>query len=637
TIVEKSEFVVEKGANPSVAESNHSEIIASAPVSVSVEGGNLKRSVTPGETERAIVDETKGSLLEEEEVLVASTQNPANSSFASDRDGDVDPTPSPDDGANEETIPITTEVSSEDYEGVESGGGLQAYIGQGLLGVPEHGIVETEPVLLDGIWIGQVIIEDDLFCLDANPNLWRLRMTIPSNMIGRFCGTNGIHVKNLKARYQAKVLVHSTDPNDTTALLEVSCPPEFKVEVLRWISFRTRSPHSITKIDDATKLLRKLPFGELTLVYVRSWYSQKHLFVTIVDSVYEEFLRMEAEMNADYANIGTRVLLSDPIFVNKIAVLRTATTWSRVCILDVVDGSTRCAICFLLDHGVFVVVRMGELVKIKEPYMQIPFQAVSVVWAHAQPNIVAKPDDLLLQRYFSNDSLYVFPVRNETCCRSDVIFFNRIKDTKHDSQYLYQDILVQAVNEGYYRFAGKLIYLDEQFELNGSESAYYFCPYSDVYEALVFYRMSNGEIVRALDAPMPRPVPKPMPQTENQQQHQQGQPEDMQEQQRQSPIQHQSNNRTPNGDAVSTANGDGNNSHNAQNSGNRGRGRGKYVPNGAYRPNRQSNTRTPNGDAVSTANGDGNNSHNAQNSGNRGRGRGKYVPNGAYRPNRGRR
>nr|CDS25483.1 hypothetical protein HmN_000122300 [Hymenolepis microstoma] len=534
TMRETSKLVDEKAANSWARPSNHSESIASAPVGVSVEGGDLQEAVTPVESECTSVSENNGSSLEKEEILTASAQNPvsANSSIARDCIGDDDDSsPGPGDGgANEEPTAIAAVVSSKNNEVVKSGGGPQSYIGQGVLAMPEHGIVETEPVWYNGAWLAQVLVGDDLSCLDANSNLSRLSLAIPVSMLGLFCGKKGIHVKTLKERFQANVLVSSCDSNTTIVRLEVSCPPKFKEAVIRWMLRRTESAPSTSKIGDPTKLVRKLPLGELTRVYVRSWYSQKHLFVTIVDRSYEEFRKMEKEMSADYANNRARLWLYEPVFATSIAVLRTGTVYSRVCILDVMEGNRKCAVCFLLDHGTFAVASITDLFKIKVRYMRTPFQAVSVMWAHAQSAPVDIPDDYLLRRYFNNDSLYVFPVRNETCCRSDVIFFNRIEDPKQNSQYLYQDILVQAANEGYCRFAGKIINLNEQFELNGCEKAYYFCPYSSVYEDLVCYRMPNGEVVRALDVPVPRPSPQP----ENEQQHQQDQLVDMQRQQRQS-------------------------------------------------------------------------------------------------------
>nr|CDS25482.1 KH domain containing protein [Hymenolepis microstoma] len=464
---------------------------------------------------------------------------------------------------------------------VNSNGSPLTYFGQGMLGIPEYQIEETEPQLHDGVLLPQVLIPPDLPIFD-DPNMFRTNFVIPNTMSGIIIGKQGKNVNALKEKFYADISISPSQFDHSNIVLTVSCPTDSKEDVIKWILKRIRTKPSMTPIGNPYQLLRTTPLGELTRVFIRSSYSRKHLFVTIADECYNNFLEMEKELTADYLNaINTRLQLYDPVVVGTIAVLKTGVIYSRVFIMDIIDSNPKLAICFLLDHGTFTVAPVGDLRKIKTRYMQIPFQAVSVMWAHAQSPFVDISDENFLMRYFNNDSLYVFPVRNETCCRSDVIFFNRIEDPKQNSQYLYQDILVQAANEGYCRFAGKIINLNEQFELNGCEKAYYFCPYSSVYEGLVFYRMPNGEVVRALDVPVPRPSPEP----ENQQQHQQDQLVDMQRQQRQSANQRQRNDRTPNGGAVATVNGRGNNNHNFQYGGNRGQSRGKYVPNGANRPN----------------------------------------------------
>ncbi|VDO08345.1 unnamed protein product [Rodentolepis nana] len=465
--------------------------------------------------------------------------------------------------------------------GANSNGSPLAYFGQGMLGIPEYQIEETEPQLHDGVLLPQVLIPSDLPIFD-DPNIYKTNFIIPNTMSGIIIGKQGKNVNALKEKFFADISISPAQVDHNNIVLTVSCPITYKDDVIQWILKRIRTKPSMTPIGNPYQLLRTTPLGELTRVFIRSSYSRKHLFVTIADECYNKFLEMEKEITADYTNMThTRLQLYDPVVVGTIAVLKTGVIYSRVFIMDIVDGNPKLAVCFLLDHGTFTVAPVGDLRKIKTRYMQVPFQAVSVMWAHAQSPFVDISDDNFLMRYFNNDSLYVFPVRNETCCRSDGIFFNRIEDPKQGSQYVYQDILVQAVNEGYCRFAGKIVNLDQQFELNRSEKAYYFCPYSSVYEGLVFYRMSNGEVVRALDVP----VPKPLPQPENQQKHQQDQLVDMQRQQRQSANRRHRNDRTPNGGAVAAANGGGNNSNNSQNGGNRGQGRGKYVPNGVYRPN----------------------------------------------------
>ncbi|KAM3175087.1 hypothetical protein ACTXT7_009203 [Hymenolepis weldensis] len=61
------------------------------------------------------------------------------------------------------------------------------------------------------------------------------------------------------------------------------------------------------------------------------------------------------------------------------------------------------------------------------------------------------------------------------------------------------------MNEGPSRLAQQVINLDEQFEMNRVDAAYYLCPYSTVYKSVLFYRMLKGDTVRASAVRMPRP------------------------------------------------------------------------------------------------------------------------------------
>ncbi|VDL64090.1 unnamed protein product [Hymenolepis diminuta] len=577
-MVRTSKLMDEERTSSSTGPTIQSNTVASARIILSVQEGNLQEAAPSKETQHNIVVGTNGTSLEGE-ILIASTQNPvsATSIIAPDRICDDDLTSTlVDDRANEESTVVAPEISSENNKSVNPDGGPKAYFGQGMFGIPEYNIEEIEPLLHNGVLLPRVNIPPDLLFSAEDPNVYKRSINIPIKMLGLFRGKNGKNISYLKEKYQAKIRTTFSDPNSTSIGLEVSCPLEFKEEVASWILERIRLRPSTTTIGNPSRLLRTPPLGELTRVFIRSSYSRKHLFVTIADEKYREFLEMEREMTADYSNNFTaKSRLYEPVYATSIAVLKTGTVYSRVCILSVVDGNPKYAICFLLDHGKFVIVPISDLRKIKTRYMRTPFQAVSVMWAHAQSPFVDASDNNFLMRYFNNTSLYVFPVRNETCCRSDVIFFNRIDGPKRGSQYLYQDILVQATNEGQCCLAGKVINLDEQFELNGSERAYYFCPYSAVYNDLVFYRMPNGGVVRASDVPEPRPLPK----SENKHQHQQDQLMNKQRQQgRQSTNQRRRNNRAPDDGTATTANGRPNNDHNPQHGGNRC----KYVPNGGY-------------------------------------------------------
>ncbi|KAM3184590.1 hypothetical protein ACTXT7_008060 [Hymenolepis weldensis] len=566
------EVVVASTQNPVCA--NPTVIPDEQILSASVKESSLKVLQENLDRREQVVGETNGKQCSLEYSQVEHIQTNLNSNI----EGDIKPLNGFNLSSSKENIRSCNEESipavAEEQTGVNSNGSPLTYFGQGMLGIPEYQIEETEPQLHNGVLLPQVLIPPDLAIFD-DPNMFKTNFIIPNTMSGIIIGKQGKNVNELKEKFQADISISPSQLDHSNIVLTVNCPITSKEDVIKWILRRIRTKPSMTPIGNPYQLLRTPPLGELTRVFIRSSYSRKHLFVTIADECYNKFLEMEKEITADYLNmIHTRLQLYDPVVVGTIAVLKTGTIYSRVFIMDIVDNNPKLAVCFLLDHGTFTVAPVGDLRKIKTRYMQIPFQAVSVMWAHAQSPFVDISDDNFLMRYFNSTSLYVFPVRNETCCRSDVIFFNRIDDLKPGSQHIYQDILVQATNEGYCRFAGKVINLDEQFELNGSERAYYFCPYSAVYENLVFYRMPNGDIVRACDVPMPRPLPRP----ENQQQQQQDQLVNMQRQQRQSANQRQRNNRAPNGGTATTANGRPNNHHNPQNCGNRG----KYVPNGSY-------------------------------------------------------
>lgn len=159
--------------------------------------------------------------------------------------------------------------------------------------------------------------------------------------------------------------------------------------------------------------------------------------------------------------------------------------------------------------------------------MKIPFQAVSTMWAHAQSAYSDITDNAFLTRFFTNSNIDVYPVRNETCCRTDVVFLRR---EQVGSEIVHKDILVEAVSEGFCDFAGKVINVEQQFELNGTDKVYYFCPFSPVYKSLVCYRTSDGQINYATA------VPEPSREAENTQQQQQGQLVSMQRQQRQGAV-----------------------------------------------------------------------------------------------------
>lgn len=205
--------------------------------------------------------------------------------------------------------------------------------------------------------------------------------------------------------------------------------------------------------------------------------------------------------------------------------------------------------------------------------MKIPFQAVSVMWAHALSPFVEVSDNNFLKRYFEDSHLYIFPVRNETCYRSEVIFLKKTEESNDRPQY--QDVLNQATNDGQCEFSEEIIKLDDQFELNKTEIAYYYCPYTPEYQNLVRFQMPDGSIVKASVVS----TPSPSVQLLSQQKHQEDKAKNKKRQySRQSASQRQRKNCTPEGGAAVTTNKFQNKNHHPQ----KFESQGKNVPKGGY-------------------------------------------------------
>ncbi|VUZ56033.1 unnamed protein product [Hymenolepis diminuta] len=203
---------------------------------------------------------------------------------------------------NKGLIPISQAIGSEINENVNLGGGPIEYFGQGMLGMPEYGIEEVDPVLLDGVWVGCVTFPRNLLFDDEDPNAYKRILTVPVRMFGVFFGKNNKNLGYLYRTYQGKIRYQVSDPNSTSISLKLSCPIEFKEGFAQWILDRIRTKPSASTIGNPNLLLRTPTLGELARVCVLSSFFRKHLFVTICDKVYRKFVEMEKEITADYSN-----------------------------------------------------------------------------------------------------------------------------------------------------------------------------------------------------------------------------------------------------------------------------------------------------------------------------------------------
>ncbi|KAM7537147.1 hypothetical protein Aperf_G00000073541 [Anoplocephala perfoliata] len=371
----------------------------------------------------------------------------------------------------------------------------------GMFDDPENHIEEVNPEYIDGVWIPKVLIPHEFLFNGVDPNMYVRNFDVPAYMSGVIIGRSGKNVTELKKQFSADISLSPHETDQFYLTLRLCCPKEKKDEVVNWILRRIRSKPSLTSIGNPNQLQRTLPLGQLTRVYVRSMYAHKQMYVTICDSIYQDFLKMQVEMSADYANLSTpRMSLYEPITLGTIAVLETNAIYSRVVIVRVMNKSSpKEAMCFLLDHGIFYIAPLANFRKIRAKYMQVPFQAVQVSWAHAAPNFLDTPDLFLLKNFFKSNQLYVYPVRMESCCRADVVFLEKV-DTPDGSRY--EDILVKAVEANIYHTVAKVISVPEQLELNRSDKPYYFCPYSKAYDKMVFYYNSVGhQFILASDTP----------------------------------------------------------------------------------------------------------------------------------------
>nr|CDS29473.1 hypothetical protein HmN_000234000 [Hymenolepis microstoma] len=414
------------------------------------------------------------------------------------------------DNANEGTAITPQKRSSEKNENVDPDNDSIKYFDQETLSVPYYGIEEIDPIFIDGFWYRHVSCPNDLAIFGGEPTWYKRLLDIPIRLLGTILGRNNKNLNYLSEAYGAKLVFHKTTPKPSSVCLEVHCPTEFKEDFIKWLLERIRTKPSNSIIGNPERLLRIPRLGKLARVLIRSSYFRKHLFVTIFDKKYEAFVEMEKKMTADYSSIISKEsFLPEPICARTISVLKMGTNCYRVLIVHAVSEDNNLIICFLLDHGIFAVVNAKCLYKIKMRYMKVPFQAVSVTWAHARSSFVEVSDAKFLTRYFKAPEMYIFPVRNETCRRPAVVFFEK-------QGRRYQDILDKANRNGECAFSEEVIKLDDQFELNRTTTAYYYCSYVPKYQSLVSFLKPNGMLVKASDEPKPQPSQELSSQQQNQ-------------------------------------------------------------------------------------------------------------------------
>ncbi|VDO05364.1 unnamed protein product [Rodentolepis nana] len=399
-----------------------------------------------------------------------------------------------------EEITITPQGgSTEKNENVAPDSNPSMYFGQGKLSAPYYGIEEMDAVFIDDFWCGCVSLPISLDIFDEELVGYKCLLDIPPKLLGPIFGKNSKNLDYLNNNYGAKLVLRTANQKASCVRLEAHCPIESKVGFIKWMLQQIAPKHYFNEIGNPEQLLRTPRLGKVERVHILSSYSRRHFFVTICDKKYSMFEKMAREMTADYSSTTSwNPFLPEPIYAGTVSVLRIGTNYYRALVVNVVDEVSRSIICFLLDYGKFAIVNARCLHKIKKRYMKTPFQAVSVMWAHAQNRSLDVSDSKFFDKYFKSSQLYIYPVRNETCTRAKVMFLKKRGKG-------YEDVLEKAVEDRECSFSEEIIKLDDQFVLNGTNTAYYFWSNAHLYVSLVRFQKTNGEVVKALDDPYPRP------------------------------------------------------------------------------------------------------------------------------------
>ncbi|KAL3313194.1 hypothetical protein Ciccas_008205 [Cichlidogyrus casuarinus] len=394
-------------------------------------------------------------------------------------------------------------------------------IPSGCFNDPENDIVEDSPEIFGGKAIPRVLIPSDIWQQITDDSIWSETFSIPARMGGVLIGRYGKNVRELRSQWKAEFSLNMSPDNQDLLIFRVACPVEYKVEVLNWVSQRFKMRPSRTTIGNPNQLRRYLPFGVATPVHVRSSYGLKEMFVTVPDDKFARFVEMQREMDLDYSNYSNqRMRLCEPVTSGTVSVLPHSQGFARALILKVFHVQpVKYALYFLLDHGVFGLVQINELRKIRAKYMRLPFQAIHVSWAHALPLFNDMPEMHLLRTFFSSGQIHATSVRMETCCRASVVFTDLMVVSKQtpqnmvptgpfptnlsqdpqefpplgDAQLKMVDVLAICCRTGLYTVAPLVIYPSRQCWLNQSETPYFTYDGGDIdYQSYVSYIMEDG-------------------------------------------------------------------------------------------------------------------------------------------------
>ncbi|THD28720.1 hypothetical protein D915_000417 [Fasciola hepatica] len=328
---------------------------------------------------------------------------------------------------------------------ISSSGDLQDVLTlpPGYFNDPSNDIYEDSPEELNGTMLPKVLIPSDLWAEAVDQDIWHETFCVPAHMGGVLIGRLG------KRR------------------LAVGLP------AFPYASFKNTHWES--------EPVEAVP------VHVRSLYASKEFFVTIRDDEYAKYLKMQSELDADYSSATSyRIQLCEPVTSGTVAVVPHSQGFARALVISVYSTWPKSVFYFLLDHGIFGVVALNKLRKIRAKYMRTPFQAIHVSWAHAFPVFSDVPDIHVLRTFFSGGRVHAFAVRMETCCRASVAFGEPYPPPYSSSGLL--DILLNAYNSGLYMAVPLAMYPNRQAWLNGTNIPYYPFTYSAIdYPSLVSF------------------------------------------------------------------------------------------------------------------------------------------------------
>ncbi|CAH8848382.1 unnamed protein product [Trichobilharzia szidati] len=386
--------------------------------------------------------------------------------------------------------------------GSESDRALTPDSNDGLCGIPlppdgfsdpSNDIYEANPEEINGKILPTVLIPSDMWAEAVDRDIWHETFLIPAYMGGVLIGRLGKNVRELRNSWQAEFNLNTCPGKQDTLVLKLSCPLRHKNDVLRWVAHRFKMRPSMTTIGNPSQLKRHLPLGEPVPVQIRSLYGSKELFLTIPDEEYNNYLEMQTELDKDYTSTNSyRMQLCEPVTSGTVAVVPHSHGFARALIISVYPTWPKTAFYYLLDHGIFGVVQLNKIKKIRAKYMRVPFQAIHVSWAHAFPVYSDIPDLHLLRTFFNSGRVHAFAVRMETCCRASVAFGEPYSQPYSSHGFL--DILANACSSGLYMAVPLLIYPRRQCWLNNSSIPYYPFTYSYIdYQSLVSFAIEDDE------------------------------------------------------------------------------------------------------------------------------------------------